>query len=273
MFAIIIVSLLAAAVIFWIASSGNRAKLCRKAYSQMPFPEAWRHIIKQRVPYFRYLPDHLKLQLKQHIKIFLSEKEFVGCDGLVITDEIRVTIATQACLLLLNNPRDYYPNLKQILVYPSAFWVNSEQSDELGLIWQQQRVLSGESWQQGKVVLSWRDTLEGAQDPFDGNNVVIHEFAHQLDQQTGTANGAPQLESTLAYESWSSVLSREFEQLQAQKRQGEPSLLNHYGATNPAEFFAVISEVFFERPNDLAYEHPELYQQLKGFYQIDPLSW
>ncbi len=273
MLAIILICVIATGAIYWIASSNNRIKIRRQAIASMPFPTAWRKIIKHRVPYFRYLPDHLKLELKRHIKIFMSEKIFIGCDGLKVTDEMKVTIATQACLLLLNNPRNYYPTLKQILIYPSAFKVSSEQSNELGLSWVQQRVLSGESWQDGKVILSWQDTLEGAQDPFDGNNVVIHEFAHQLDQQTGTANGAPELSSKLAYESWSSVLSKEFALLQAKKQQGESSLLSHYGATNPAEFFAVISEVFFEQPKALANEHPELYRELKGFYQIDPLTW
>lgn len=273
MLAIIIICIIAISVIFWIASSNNRIALRRQATARMPFPTSWRKIIKLRVPYFRYLPSHLQLELKKHIKVFLSEKEFIGCDGLIITPEIKVTIATQACLLLLNDHKDYYPKLKQILVYPSAFKVKSEQSNELGLIWEEQRVLAGESWGQGKIVLSWLDTLAGAKEPFDGSNVVIHEFAHQLDQQAGVANGAPQLNAIEDYASWSSVFSKEFDTLRQQKHQGIPSLLNHYGATNPAEFFAVVSEVFFEQPKAMASEYPELYKELSRFYHLDPLTW
>lgn len=273
MLAITVVCFIAIATIFWIASSNNRTRIRRRAVAQMPFPTAWRRIIKQRVPYFRYLPAHLQLELKKHIKVFLAEKKFVGCDGLSITPEIKVTIAAQACLLLLNDPRDYYPKLKQILVYPSAFKVKSEQTNELGLIWEEQRILAGESWGQGKIVLSWIDTLAGAKDPFDGSNVVIHEFAHQLDQQAGVANGAPQLNTSADYTSWSKIFSKEYERLRQQKLQGIPSLFSHYGATNPAEFFAVVSEVFFEQPNAMANEHPELYSELSQFYRLDPQTW
>ena len=134
-------------------------------------------------------------------------------------------------------------------------------------------MLSGESWSQGQVILSWQDTLDGAATPNDGNNVVIHEFAHQLDQATGAANGAPALARRAHYERWSAVLGAEFEALQARTVRGQDTLFSDYGATDPAEFFAVISEVFFEQPRRMAAEHPALYQELRVFYQLDPLSW
>ncbi|MCF1439805.1 MAG: zinc-dependent peptidase, partial [Shewanella sp.] len=236
-------------------------------------PESWLDIIRQRMPMFSSLPAELQLQLKDHIKVFLAEKMFVGCDGLEINDEIRVTIAAQACVLLLNRHTDYFPKLRQILVYPAAFIVDKEQQDEIGLRFQHRAVLLGESWDEGQVILSWRDTLSGAAAPHDGSNVVIHEFAHQLDQEDGRANGAPALASQAEYSSWSEIMSREFAHLQYCAQQELPSLFSYYGATNPAEFFAVITEVFFEQPQAFSEQHPLLYRELSHFYRLDPLTW
>lgn len=245
----------------------------RKQIQQQPFPAAWRHILKQRMPYFRALPADLQLQLKKLIQVFVAEKQFVGCAGLTVTDEMKVTIAAQACLLLLNKPAHYYPKLQQILIYPAAFVVPALQSDAAGVVSESAQTRLGESWQTGQIVLSWVDTLHSAAICNDGHNLVIHEFAHQLDQLKGQATGAPLLRSTEAYQQWSQVLSREFEQLQRQLAQGLPTLFDAYAATNPAEFFAVISEVFFEQPDLFAAQHPALYQQLRSFYALDPLSW
>jgi Mlc titration factor MtfA (ptsG expression regulator) len=245
----------------------------RRRLRSQPFPAEWRDILKRRMPYFRRLPTDLQIQLKKHILVFVAEKTFIGCKGLVITDEMRVTIAAQACLLILNRRTGYYPNLRQILVYPGAFIVNRVQTDGIGVLQEQRQVLSGESWSQGQVILSWEDALEGAAVPDDGRNVVIHEFAHQLDQESGHANGAPILPRREHYERWSQVMNEEFGKLQEQTRRGEPLLLSHYGATNPAEFFAVVSEVFFEQPQQLAAEYPALYGELGRFYRVDPLSW
>ena len=134
-------------------------------------------------------------------------------------------------------------------------------------------MLSGESWDRGQVILSWEDVVEGAANPGDGRNVAIHEFAHQLDQQKGYANGAPWLGSRHRYPQWSRVMLEEFARLQQQAAWGEPSLLSHYGATSPAEFFAVASEVFFEQPLDMAAIHPRLYRELAMFYRVDPAAW
>ncbi len=245
----------------------------RRLLRQQPFPEAWRQILRRHLPYYRRLPPDLQMQLKKHMQIFLAEKVFVGCDGLTVTEEMRVTIAAQACLLLLNRPTDYYPQLSQILIYPSAFVVNRAQTDAAGLVSDQARVLSGESWQQGQVILSWHDTVVGAHDPDDGRNVVLHEFAHQLDQENGQANGSPRLARNEHYPRWAAVLAAEFAQLQAKARQGIPSLIDGYGASNPAEFFAVVTEHFFEQPAELASQHPALYQEFRQFYRVDPLSW
>ena len=237
-----------------------------------PFPKKWREILRQNMPYFYNMPADLQLQLKQHLLVFLKEKKFLGFEGIKINDEIKVTIAAQACLLLLNRDSHYYPKLKSIYVYPEAFITNHPTRDATGVVHEQRRVLSGESWELGKVVLSWNDTKNGARIVDDGRNVVIHEFAHQLDQETGSANGAPFLKHKNR-QCWSDVLLQEFEVLQAQMRSGEVSLLDKYGATNPAEFFAVASEVFFEKSQAMQHLHPRLYTQLQGLYQVNPALW
>ncbi len=245
----------------------------RRQVWRQAFPSAWRAILKRRMPYFRALPADLQLQLKKHIQVFIAEKKFVGCAGLAIDDDMRVTIAAQACLLLLNRDTDYYPRLRRILVYPGAFVVARQHTDALGLIAEQRRVLQGESWGEGQVILSWQDTLAGAAATGDGNNVVIHEFAHQLDQEKGIANGAPILERSAHYHAWSRTFGAEFARLQQQAHHGHDSLFSHYGATDPAEFFAVASEVFFEQAPALSQQHPALYAQLSRFYRLNPLSW
>lgn len=270
---LLILTILTVLIIGFVVGQPYWRRLQRQRIKAQPFPDAWRHILKRRMPYFRALPTDLQLQLKKHIQVFIAEKDFIGCDGLTVTDEMRVTIAAQACLLLLNREDYYYPKLQQILLYPAAFIVQGYSPDAAGVMHDQRRVLSGESWGQGKVILSWADTLDGAANPSDGRNVVIHEFAHQLDQEKGLATGAPLLERNSDYQQWSGVMAAEFNTLQQQAALGATSLFDYYGATNPAEFFAVISEVFFEQPQQLAQLHPALYQQLSQFYRLNPLSW
>lgn len=272
MLPIFIISLIAASLIAWIVLKPTLKERQRDKIRSQPFPKQWRGILRRNVPYFYSMPTDLQLQLKQHILVFLDEKEFFGFEGIKITDEIRVTIASQACLLLLNRKTDYYPKLKSIYVYPAAFIAKHKSADSAGVLQDHHRVLSGESWELGRVVLSWKDTHHGALVFNDGHNVVIHEFAHQLDQETGVANGAPFI-SHKNQKCWSEVLSREFEHLQQQAARGEESLLDHYGATNPAEFFAVASEVFFERPAVMQIKHAELYKQLQGLYKVNPAIW
>lgn len=245
----------------------------RHRIRQQPFPNQWRQIIKRRMPYFGQMPADLQLQLKKHIQVFIAEKQFAGFQGIKINDDIKVTIAAQACLLLLNRKTNYYPKLQTIVVYPSAFIKKQTVANQIGLHEEKSTVMLGESWDFGKIILSWQHTVEGAKIPNDGANVVIHEFAHQLDQETGSANGAPQLGKQGNYQCWSSVFEREYQQLKQLTATGETSLLDSYGATNPAEFFAVASEVFFEQSNAMFNHHNGLYRQLKSYYQVDPVNW
>jgi MtfA peptidase len=250
----------------------------RRRQSGPAFPAAWRRILRRRVPLVARLPTHLQLRLKRHIQVFIAEKPFIGCQGQEITDEVRVTIAAQACLLLLGHERpEFYPRLKEILVYPGAFVVEREQAVGVGVgvgagvnvVRDQRQALSGESWSQGRVVLSWADAVAGAADPHDARNVVVHEFAHQIDQDDGSANGRPWRATPQARRRWQQVMDAAFARLQ-----NTPSeVIDAYGATDPAEFFAVVSEVFFERPAELAAEAPEVYREFSALYGLNPAQW
>ena len=270
---LLILSVATLALVTWLLREPLFAEWRRARVKRQPFPPEWRHILRRRVPYFRSMPADLQLQLKKHVQVFLAEKAFIGCAGLVVTDEMRVTIAAQACLLILNRRSDYFGNLRQILVYPSAFVVAKVHADGAGVLHDQRHALAGESWSLGQVILSWEDTVDGAALADDGRNVVIHEFAHQLDQANGRANGAPYLASSSRRARWAKVLAAEFAALQQRANAGQPSLLSDYGASDPAEFFAVASEVFFEQPHRLEAEHTALYRELSAFYRVNPLSW
>ncbi len=240
---------------------------------QSPFPDSWQQILQTNIGIYTKLPMALRGQLHREIRLFLQDKTFYGCDGLVITDEIRVTIAGEACLLLLNRATNHYYQLHYILVYPAGFLVSRVERNQQGVVSQSESPLLGESWQQGKVILSWQDVLAGGKNFQDGHNVVLHEFAHQLDQESGAANGAPLLGSQSSYRRWARVLATEFATLQQQKPGAYRQLIDQYGATNPAEFFAVVTEVFFERPKALQKKHRELFAELADFYAVDPGDW
>jgi len=266
-------ALAAALFVAWVVGAPMLLERRRERRRARPFPAAWRAILEARVPYLRRLPADLRRQLEGHVQAFLAEKTFIGCDGLAITDEVRVVVAAQACLLVLNRRTDYFPKVRDILVYPGAFVVERVQPGPLGLMQEQRIARSGESWSHGQIVISWEDALAGAADPDDGRNVVIHEFAHQLDQWKGYANGAPWLGSRHRYPRWSRVMHEEYARLRMQAAYGEPALFAFYGATSPAEFFAVTSEAFFERSREMAEAHPALYGELASLYRVDPATW
>jgi MtfA peptidase len=245
----------------------------RERLRSQPFPPAWLDIIKKNVPILKRLPQVYQRELQGHIQVFLAEKFFEGCGGLELTDEIKVTIAAQACLLLLHRETGYYPRLVTILVYPHAYVARSVEPIGGGIVLEGETARLGEAWKDGVVVLSWDDVRQGALDLHDGHNVVLHEFAHQLDQQDGSADGAPILDHRSQYVTWARVLSDEYQQLRRDSEQGRTDVLDEYGATNPAEFFAVATECFFEKPIQLRREHPQLYEELKAYYRQDPASF
>ena len=242
----------------------------RARLQAQPFPAQWRSILRRRVPMVARLPADLQHRLKRHIQVFVVEKAFIGCQGQAITDEVRITVGAQACLLLLGHPRsDYYPQLRQILVYPNPFVVHRNRPLGDGVVHEQRQAMAGESWAQGQVILAWDEVLSGAADPADGRNVVLHEFAHQVDQDKGIADGRPWRPRGAMRRRWAAVMGEAFERLQR-----EPSaLIDAYGASDPAEFFAVVTELFFEQPQALAAEEPEVYRELAGLYRVQPLQW
>ena len=270
---LLLLPLLTLAVLGWLAGPWLAAQWRRSRVRRQPFPPAWREVLRQRMPAFRALPADLQLQLKKHTQVLLAEVPFIGCNGLVVSTEMRVLVAAQAALLLLNRRSASFRNLRQVLLYPQPFIVDRAMPNALGLMDETRRVLSGESWQLGQVVLSWPDVLAGAAVPDDGHNVVIHEFAHQLDQESGSANGAPYVQGRSARQRWATTMKAEFDALQQRLAQGQQGLIDAYGATDPAEFFAVTSELFFERPQALAAAHPRLFRELAGCYRTNPLSW
>ena len=243
----------------------------RAALRAQQFPETWRAHVERNVPYAIALSREEHAELLGHIQVFLAEKRFEGCGGLVITDEIRVTIAAQACILLLHRDTDYYPGLSSILVYPSTYLVPGGQTAG-GLVSDDAQPRLGESWSRGAVVLAWDSVLSGAADIHDGHNVVLHEFAHQLDQENGDGPGVPRLPQRSMYVAWARVLGQAYAELVHAMQHHHRAFIDGYGATNPAEFFAVVTENFFEKPQQLRAKQPALYEQLRAFYRQDPAS-
>jgi len=243
----------------------------RQRIGRRPFPAAWRDIVRRRVPLARELPAAQQLLLKKHIQVLLADTPFIGCAGLEVSEEMRVTIAAQAAFLLLGRGGSF-GNLREVLIYPGHFVVPRSEMGAGGVVHEARDVLAGQSWQRGQVIVAWDAVRDGAADPHDGTNVVMHEFAHQLDQDTGAANGAPYV-GRGAQQAWARVMNQEFDALRGRLARAEPGVIEPYAATSPAEFFAVTTELFFEKPDALAAERPELYEQLKRCYRLDPLSW
>lgn len=243
----------------------------RSKIENLPTPQNWEEILLKNFSIIQFLPKDLKSELIKTMKVFLAEKKFHGC-GIEITEEIKITIAAQACLLLLNKKHNYFPHLKNIFIYPHAF--KSVQKEHAGYIETQKTVVrSGESWVRGPIVLSWHHSLHGSIHARDGQNVVFHEFAHQLDQEDGTSDGTPYLPDALSYKVWSKVMEKSFVQMTNEIMKNQKILIDEYGVTNSAEFFAVLTETFFENPEKLYKQNYELYDILKKYYSLDPVQW
>ena len=259
-------------IIAWVLGRPILRERRRERLRCTPFPAASERLLQGQVPIYRRLPVPLKQQLQEHIQVFLAEKEFYGCAGLEVTEAMRVLIAAQACLLILNRKTDYYGKLRSILVYPSAFIVRQEHRDEAGVVTIAPHVHTGESWEVGRVILAWDEVEEGLRGR-SGSNVVLHEFAHQLDEEDRAADGVPLLADPAHYQTWARVFSKEYQALREIAPRGEPTVLDPYGAEAPAEFFAVATEAFFQTPEQLKHHHPELYEQLREYYRVDPAAW
>ncbi len=236
----------------------------RRRRFDTPFPVAWLPYV-EALPFYGTLTPTEQERLRHILRVLAEEKRWEGCGGLAITDEVKVTIAAQAALLVLNFDDDYYPGVQTILVYPSAFIVDYDADGHPD-------VHLGEAWDDGPVVLAWDSAAHGAADHRDGINVVLHEFAHKLDQVDDLSDGTPALRDREAYVRWKEVMTQEYERLIRNDEAGHATLLDPYGAGNPAEFFAVATECFFEEARQLRREHPALYELFRDYYRQDPAT-
>jgi Mlc titration factor MtfA (ptsG expression regulator) len=249
-----------------------------------PIPPAWLPLIDQHVPAVRDLTPEQRSRLLAAARELLTTVHWEGCGGLALTEEMRLVIAAQACVLTLERPGERYPTLRNVLVYPGTFVprravdLRKWHSDSVR---QREVPELGESWNNGTVVVAWDDAVAGAGDPGDGRNVVFHEFAHQLDFEhhlAATGSSIPVLmgnrdapgPKTPEAEAWQRVLEESYERLCSEVDRGAPTVLDPYAVTNEAEFFAVATEVFFEQPRELRAAYPALYAELQQFYRQDP---
>ncbi len=244
----------------------------RKRLRALPSPAGLTETLERKVPLYSAMPQPLQQQLLGHVNVFLAEKEFIGCNGQQINDDIRYIVAGTACVLLLNRKAHYFPGFSSILIYPDSF--ESVVTTYDGMVEANQRITrAGESWHRGPIVLSWGDVLRGVEDPVDGFNVVLHEFAHKLDEQVGGTNGTPDLHKADHYDEWAAVLTNEYGALEKRVAKRKNVVLDEYALVSPAEFFAVATESFFEKPDKMKKRLPDLYDQLQRYYCVDPVSW
>jgi len=248
----------------------------REKILQEPFPGELEAFLTRNVGHYGRLDDGERKRLRDLVQVFIAEKHWEGCGGLVLTDEMRVTIAAQACLLVLALPHRLYENVESIFVYPSTV-VRPEQ--KAGVFVQPRQVVAsgplalyGEAHLRGPVVLAWDRVLRDSRNKRDGHNLVYHEFAHKLDMLDGSADGTPPLLSHDERARWREVCERAYLDLRARTERGEATFIDEYGATSEAEFFAVVTEHFFDQPQALRREEPALYEVLTAFYRQDPAA-
>ncbi len=237
-----------------------------------PFPPEWLAYLNKNVAHYRYLSEAEQARLRDDLRIFIAEKTWEGCGGLRITDEMKVTIAAQACLLVLGMEHNYFDRVLSVLVYPHGYRAPTPEFVNPGMVVDASSDRLGESHYRGPVILSWEDVLEDGRYPQGGKNLVFHEFAHQLDMLDGVVNGAPPLQGREAVKRWQEVMTAEYERLVRESQHGRATLLDQYGTTNEGEFFAVATECFFDRPVQMAHRHPQLYELLRDYYRQDPAA-
>ena len=245
----------------------------RRRLSRQPFPATWQEILRSNLPTYTQLPPTERATLEKHIRIFLAEKSFEGYGGLEVTEAMRVIIAGYACLLLLHDPAGYYPQLGTVVLYPQSFAAPIVGTDETGIVTETIEERLGESWQEGTVVLAWDAITELIHGRSDDCNVIIHEFAHQVDTQRGLSCGGRLLSGNSAHADWQALLTAVQQRQRSSRRRGRPAVLDPYAVTSREELFAVASETFFMRPVRLKVNHPELYAELQAVYGVDPAGW
>jgi len=244
----------------------------RRRIRRRPFPPDWDRFLLQNVPLYRSLPLADRAELQSHILVFLDEKSFEGCAGLKITDEVRLTIAAQACLLLLHRPTNYFPRVITILVYPEPYIAPAVKHAEGILVTESDEARAGEAWPYGAVVLAWSDVLDTRDPQFSSRNLVLHEFAHEIDHELSLTRSV-ETTTPSEYAPWAQTLNREYRGLVEDLEHHRPTVFHPYGATNLAEVFAVATETFFTSPHDLREHHPDLCNLLTSLYHLDPTTW
>ncbi|MGO1692581.1 MAG: zinc-dependent peptidase [Marinobacter sp.] len=240
----------------------------RERELKQPFPKAWKKHLQSTVPLYRQLPTQLQQTLRDQIQLFIAEKHFYGCDGFEVNDRVRVAIAGHACLLTVMRSYTDYDLVRSILVYPDVYRVQASERDGM-VVGVSDQVRAGEASTRGQVVLAWAECESGAMHLGSQHNVILHEFAHQLDYLDGTADGAPPLSGEQARE-WQQTMTIAYDNLRHSLRHHCKSWLDPYGATQPAEFFAVLTETFYQQPQHLKEQQPAVYDLLCDFYRIDP---
>jgi Mlc titration factor MtfA (ptsG expression regulator) len=244
----------------------------RRRIVAAPFPPLWLGYLHANIPYYRSLSESEQARLQDDLRIFMAEKTWEGCGGLEVTDEMKVTVAALACFLVLGMPHDYFDRVQSILIYPEGFKVPEMQVLGGNMVLQGQGQHLGEAHYRGPVLLSWAELRQDLAHPGRGRNLVIHEFAHQLDMLNGAIDGTPPLDDARLACRWEEVMSAEFGQLVHEAEHGMPTLLDDYGATSEGEFFAVATECFFDRPGEMQRRHRRLYELLRDYYRQDPAA-
>lgn len=233
--------------------------------------EEERAIVDRHVTLMTRLPADIREKLEGKMALFLDQVRFYGNNGLEVTQDMRLSIAAQACLLVVNNDQ-WYRSLRTILIYPSAF--KSKRLNQSGFVVTEREIArTGESWHLGPVILSWAHSERGAMNDHDGHNVVLHEFAHQIDDLSGRANGVPLLGKNQSFAEWERVFLKAYDEHVSAVEHGRKTLIDPYGAEGHEEFFAVSVEMFFERPRALQRDVPSVYRELSKLFRLDPASW
>jgi Mlc titration factor MtfA (ptsG expression regulator) len=268
---VLLILFLILSVVGWVVFRQVSRRSTHRSMLATPLTANQRGIVADEVPLVRQLPPEMAKKLEGKINAFLHQVTFVGCDGLEVTERMRLSIAAQACLLIVNSDA-WYRNLRTILLYPGAF--RSLRKEHEGyVVTERKTVRLGESWARGPVVLSWAHSAQGARDERDGHNLVLHEFAHQLDDLSGHTDGAPAMARGQSFADYERVIVDAYERHVREVETGRKTVIDEYGATSHQEFFAVAVETFFEKPLELKQDEPEVYAQLSMLLRLDPASW
>jgi Mlc titration factor MtfA (ptsG expression regulator) len=267
----IIAGLLLIAFAVWLWQRFSK-HLHRKKLLLSPLPVDAIETLQQQVALYQQLPSALQQVLQGCVNRFLYDKVFVGCNGFEVTDAVRLTVAGNACLLVLQREKKYFPGFATILIYPDTYVAKDVSYD--GLVeTHHDSIRAGESWQRGPVVLSWSDVEKGLQHERDGHNVILHEFAHKLDEENAIMDGLPVLRNAEDYQAWAEVLTEEYAAFLQRVEHRSNDVIDEYGAVSAAEFFAVATESFFEKSKKMKRKLPQLYAQFQNFYGLDPAQW